>query len=137
METFNSQLLLQQIQQYQQIQHPMIEELLVLFQQEAALCYQPADYLAHLTATATFSAETADTGPVVVDVNNDFEIFMGNSVIDGVQRRHEYVTMRQKMGEWAYDGEYCDRVYMMKHIEYLYCYTHTIVCLLHKLMISD
>jgi hypothetical protein len=96
--------------QHHHHQHPMIEELLVLFRQETASCYQPADYLAYLTATTTTTTtatatavaetetETALTGPdAVVD-----EV----SIISGVQRRHELVTMRQKMGEWAYDGKY-------------------------------
>ena len=97
----NSQQYQHHIQQQQQHQHPMIEELLVLFQQETASCYQPADYLAYLTTTTTATAsvvaemETELTGPDEV------------GSISGVQRRHEYVTMRQKMGEWAYDGKSC------------------------------
>jgi hypothetical protein len=106
METFNSQLLHQQSPH----QHPMIEELLVLFRQETASCYQPADYLAYLTATTTTT--TTATTPVSVAAETETALTTGPDAVDevgiisGVQRRHELVTMRQKMGEWAYDGKY-------------------------------
>jgi hypothetical protein len=88
----------------QQHQHHMFEELLALFHQETASCYQPVDYLAYPTAAVSEVAETETTGPDVVSTDI--------SIVDaGVRRRQEYVTMRQKMGEWAYDGKYCTTVY--------------------------
>jgi hypothetical protein len=122
-----------QHQSQQQNQHPMIEELLVLLQQETASCYQPADYLAYLTTTATAAATATATAPVsavaemeIMETGPDGIDEVSISIISSVQRRHEYVTMRQKMGEWAYDGKYyttvfVDRILIMVSL----LYTHT------------
>jgi hypothetical protein len=133
METSNSQ-----HQQHLQHQYPMIDELLALFQQESASCYQPADYLAYLKAPTV--AETVSAGP---DDEND-DSFMGdiisieadlNAVHNGVRarKRQEYVTMRQKMGEWAYDGKYkyCRSLYTHANVSLAH-----IACLLHTYILT-
>jgi hypothetical protein len=65
----------------------VVEELLALFQRETDFCYQPTDYLEKL--------EISVAALNVVE-SNDVRL----------QRRQDYVAMRQKMGEWAYDGKF-------------------------------
>jgi hypothetical protein len=71
-----------------QYQHCIVvEELLALFQLENAFCYEPTEYLEKL--------EMSVAALNVVE-SNDVRL----------RRRQDYVAMRQKMGEWAYDGKF-------------------------------